>query len=63
MSIFANKGTSFASSLIKIFKDNDDDIFGEFCIQILGYYSQRGTEYYSNIILFDLIIYIEFFLN
>ena len=48
LSIFANKGTSFASSLIKIFKDNDDDIFGEFCIQILGYYSQRGTEYYSN---------------
>jgi tetratricopeptide (TPR) repeat protein len=46
--IFEEKGTSFASSLVKIFKDNDDEIFGEFCIQVLGYYSQRGTEYYSN---------------
>ena len=48
LEIFKNKGTSFGSSLIKIFKDNEDNIFGECCIQILGYYSQRGTEYYSN---------------
>ena len=48
LEIYSEKGTSFASSLIKIFKDNDDDIFGEFCVQVLGYYSQRGTEYYSN---------------
>ena len=47
LSIFEQKGTSFASSLVKIFRDNDDDIFAEFCIQILSYYSQRGTEYYS----------------
>ena len=47
LEIFETKGTSFASSLVKIFKENDDDIYGDFCIQVLGYYSQRGTEYYS----------------
>ena len=46
--MFRERGTSFASSLIKIFINNDNDIFGEFCIQVLGYYSERGTEYYSN---------------
>ena len=48
LEIFEERGTSFGSSLVKIFKDNEDEIFGDFCIQILGYYSQRGTEYYSN---------------
>ena len=48
LQIYEKKGTSFGSSLVKIFEDNEDDIFCEFCIQILGYYSQRGTEYYSN---------------
>ena len=48
LQIYEGKGTSFASSLVKQFKDNEDDIFGEFCLQVLGYYSQRGTEYYSN---------------
>ena len=48
LEIFRERGTSFASSLIKIFINNDNDIFGEFCIQVLGYYSERGTEYYSN---------------
>ena len=48
LEIYKDKGTSFGSSLIKIFEDNEDDIFCNFCIQILGYYSQRGTEYYSN---------------
>ena len=48
LEIFEKGGTSYGSSLVKIFKDNDNNIFGEFCIQILGYYSQRGTEYYSN---------------
>ena len=48
LEIFEKKGTSYGSTLVKIFKDNENDIFGEFCIQILGYYSQRGTEYYSN---------------
>ena len=45
---FEKKGINFGSSLVKIFKDNEEEIFGEFYIQILGYYSQRGTEYYSN---------------
>ena len=48
LQIYKKKETSYASSLIKIFKDNDDDIFLEFCLQVLSYYSQRGTEYYSN---------------
>ena len=48
LKIFEKKGTSFCPSLVKIFSNNDDDIFGEFCIQILGYYSQRGTELYQN---------------
>ena len=45
---FEKTGTSYGSTLVKIFKDSENDIFGEFCIQILGYYSQRGTEYYAN---------------
>ena len=45
---FEKTGTSYGSTLVKIFKDNENDIFGEFFIQILGYYSQRGTEYYAN---------------
>ena len=48
LELYENKGTSFGSSLVKIFKDNEDDIFIEFNIQILSYYSQRGTMYYSN---------------
>ena len=48
LEIFKKKGTSYGSTLVKIFKDNDNDIFGEFIIQILGYYSQRATEYYSD---------------
>ena len=48
LELFKEKGTSYGSSLVKIFKDNDNDIFGEFIIQILGYYSQRATEYYSD---------------
>ena len=36
------------SSLISKFKSNDDEIFCDFCLQILSYYSQRGTEYYNN---------------
>ena len=46
--IFEKNGTSYASSLVKIFKDSDEDIFLEFVLQLLGYYSQRGTEYYSS---------------
>ena len=32
LQIFEKKGTSFCPSLVKIFSNNDDDIFGEFCI-------------------------------
>ena len=48
LEIFKKNGTSYGSTLVKIFKDNENYIFGEFIIQILGYYSQRATEYYSN---------------
>ena len=48
LEIFKLTGTSYGASLIKIFKDNDDEIFLEFFLQILSYYSQRGTEYYNN---------------
>ena len=46
LEIFQKSGTSYGASLIKIFNENDDDIFLGFCLQIIGYYSQRGTEYY-----------------
>ena len=46
LKIFEKRGTSYCSSLIEIFYKNNDNIFGELCIQILGYYSQRGTELY-----------------
>ena len=48
LEIFKKNGTSYGSTLVKIFKDNENYIFGEFIIQILGYYSQRATEYYSD---------------
>ena len=48
LEIFEKSGTNFCRSLVYIFIKNEDDIFGELCIQILGYYSQRGTELYSN---------------
>ena len=42
------KGTTYLPSLVKIFYYNDDRIFGEYCVQILEYYSQKGTELYSS---------------
>ena len=48
LQIFENKGTTYCPSLVKKFIENDDEIFGEFCVLILRYYSQRGTNYYSN---------------
>ena len=48
LNFFEKKGTSYCPSLVKIFYNNNDEIFGEFCIQILGFYSQRGTEYFAN---------------
>ena len=48
LTIFESSGTSYGLALAKIFKENENDIFAEFMLQILGYYSQRGTVYYSN---------------
>jgi hypothetical protein len=48
LKIYEKRGINFASSLVKIFNDNEDEIFGEFCIQLLSYYSQRATEFYSS---------------
>ena len=48
LQIFEKKRTSFCPSLVEIFLNNNDEIFGELCIQILGYYSQRGTELYQD---------------
>ena len=48
LTIYESSGSSYGLALAKIFKENEDDIFAEFMLQILGYYSQRGTVYYSN---------------
>ena len=48
LQVFEKSGTNYAATLVNIFKDNDNDIFGEFCVQVLGYYSQRATIYYSD---------------
>jgi len=48
LEIYEKRGINFATSLVKIFNDNDDEIFGEFCVQLLSFYSQRATEFYSN---------------
>ena len=48
LQIFEKKCISFCPSLVQIFLNNNDEIFGELCIQILGYYSQRGTELYQD---------------
>ena len=48
LTIFEKEGISYGSSLVQIFKDNEMEIFGEFYIQILEYYSQKATEYYLN---------------
>ena len=48
LEIYEKKGTGYCPSLVEIFINNEDEIFTELCIQILGFYSERGTEYYSN---------------
>ena len=45
---FEKKGIRYCPSLVKIFYNNKDEIFGEFCIQILRYYFQRGKEFYAS---------------
>ena len=47
LNYFEKRGTSFCLSLVKIFIDNGDEIFGQFCSQILGFYCQRGYDFYS----------------
>ena len=45
MKIFSENHTSYCPSLVNIFANNDNKLFAELFIQILGYYSQRGLEY------------------
>ena len=47
LKFFEKKGTTYCPSLVQIFYNNNDEIFGEFFIQILGFYSQKGTELYA----------------
>ena len=44
---FGTNNPIYCISLVRIFIDNDDYIFGELCIELLGYFSQKGTELYS----------------
>ena len=46
LEIFSNNHTSYCPSLVNIFEKNDNELYAELFIQILGYYSQRGTYYY-----------------
>ena len=46
--IFEKNEISYGSSLVHIFKDNEIDLFADFCIQILGFYSKKATDYYFN---------------
>ena len=46
--IFEKNGISYGSSLVHIFKDNEIDLFADFCIQILGFYSRKATDCYFN---------------
>ena len=45
LKIFSENHTSYCPSLVNIFANNDNKLFVELFIQILGYYSQRGLEY------------------
>ena len=47
LNFFEKRGTSFGMSLVKIFIKNEENIFGQFCTQILGFYCQRGYDLYS----------------
>ena len=45
LEIFSNKHTSYCPSLVDIFANNDNELYAELFIQILGYYSERGIYY------------------
>ena len=47
LKIFVKEGIRYCISLVQIFFRNNGYIFEELCIEVLGYYSQRGTELYS----------------
>ena len=43
---FKQSAINFYLTLVDIFKNNDNDIFCQFFINVLSYYSYKGTEYY-----------------
>lgn len=45
LEIFSNNHTSYCPSLVNIFVNNDNVLYAELFIQILGYYSERGLNY------------------
>ena len=45
LEIFSNKHTSYCPSFVNIFVNNDNELYAELFIQILGYYSERGIYY------------------
>ena len=45
LKIFSNKHISYCPSLVNIFVNNDNELYAELFIQILGYYSERGIDY------------------
>lgn len=48
LNFFEKRATSFCLPLVKIFINNGDEIFGQFCTQILGFYCQRGYDLYTS---------------
>ena len=48
LNFFEKRRTSLCMSLVKIFTKNEEEIFGQFCTQILGFYCQRGYDLYSS---------------
>jgi hypothetical protein len=48
LNFFEKRGTSYCLPLVKIFINNGDEIFGQFCTQILGFYCQRGYDLYTS---------------
>ena len=48
LNFFEKRGTSFCLPLVKIFINNGDELFGQFCTQILGFYCQKGYDLYTS---------------
>ena len=47
LNIFSKNHISYCPSLVDIFKNNDNELYVELFILILGFYSQRGLDYLS----------------